>query len=294
MRLLFNGLLLLILLYASCQNQADNQANISDSLQKMDSTKTERKTKKVFFTLPSPLESMMMIKKTGVGFSDDFLNSIDKIVNYSTNRQMALNLGIYGADLSYVSLYDQKQTVISYMAAIKKLAMQLGLLNTVKPADIKRMEENIGDKTEIMQIISETFLKNDAYLKENNRTEIAAIVVIGGWVESLYIACELANKSNFQNNELRELIVDQRHSLNNIMAMLESYKEHPDVKELYLQMADLLKLFESLCKESVVAVKDKKTNQTIIKSVGIDCSSKENVKLIFTKLLKIRTSIVNS
>ena len=66
-----------------------------------------KQAEKIFYTLPSPLESAMLIKSAGALFDDNLLNPIDNTRNYNTNRSMALNLGIYTTDLS---LYECGQT----------------------------------------------------------------------------------------------------------------------------------------------------------------------------------------
>ncbi len=63
--------------------------------------------KQIFYSMPSPLETAMLVKSAGAPYNEDLLNSTDNAGNYTTNRSMALNLGIYTCDLSFASLYDQ-------------------------------------------------------------------------------------------------------------------------------------------------------------------------------------------
>src|SRR6266702_3622370 len=78
--------------------------------------------KQIFYSLPSPLESAMLIKTSGASFNDKFMNPLNNTSKYTTNKSMALNLGIYITDLSYASMFDQAQTTIKYMEASKKMA----------------------------------------------------------------------------------------------------------------------------------------------------------------------------
>lgn len=86
-----------------------------------------KQAEKIFYTLPSPLESAMLIKSAGALFDDNLLNPIENARNYNTNRSMALNLGIYTTDLSFASLYDQTQLIINYMNVAKQMADGLGI-----------------------------------------------------------------------------------------------------------------------------------------------------------------------
>jgi hypothetical protein len=105
---------------------------------------------KIFEALPSPLESAMLIKSAGARFEKSFLNSTNNVTIYTTNRSMALNLGIFTCDLSFASMYDQTQIIIDYMNSAKKMADGLGILDAINDEDIQRLEENINNKDVIM------------------------------------------------------------------------------------------------------------------------------------------------
>ena len=83
--------------------------------------------KQIFYSLPSPLETAMILKRAGAKYNEEILNSADNTSRYNTNKSMALNLGIYSTDLSYASLFDQTQASIRYMTASKKMAEGLGI-----------------------------------------------------------------------------------------------------------------------------------------------------------------------
>ena len=51
------------------------------------------------FSIPSPIQTAMLIEKSGADYSKGFLNDAKKVSTYATNYQKALNLGVYGADV---------------------------------------------------------------------------------------------------------------------------------------------------------------------------------------------------
>ena len=65
------------------------------------------------FSLPSPLQTTLLIKASGANYHADMLNSPDAASGYSISMEKALNLGIYGADLGYVTCYEQTQDALS-------------------------------------------------------------------------------------------------------------------------------------------------------------------------------------
>ena len=100
--------------------------------------------KKIFYSMPSPLETAMMIQSAGASYDENLLNSLDNVNNYSTSKSMALNLGIYTCDMSFASLYDQTEGSINYMNAAKKMADGLGIMDAISNETIQKLEENIN------------------------------------------------------------------------------------------------------------------------------------------------------
>src|SRR5205814_1631011 len=59
------------------------------------------------FSVPSPIQTAMLIQKSGVAYDKSILNVSNKANSYTNDFMRALNLGIFGADLGYVSMYNQ-------------------------------------------------------------------------------------------------------------------------------------------------------------------------------------------
>jgi len=158
-----------------------------------------KKSGKVFYTIPSPLELTSIIKKAGAAYDNTLCNSVDNLSNYHTQTSMALNLGIYGADLSYSSIFEQTQETMHYFAACKRLADDLGITSAFGESTVKRIQQNLNNRDSLVSIISDSYWETDAYLKENNRSSTSALVVAGGWIEGLYISVNIASKT--ENNK---------------------------------------------------------------------------------------------
>jgi hypothetical protein len=254
------------------------------------------KSKLIFYSLPSPLETAMLIKRAGAMYDEDLLNPIENLNRYTTNLKMALNLGVYSADLSYTSLFDQTQSSVKYMANAKKLADGHGILNAIDENTIKKLENNMNNRDVVLDIISETFMNSNAYLTEENRPVMAVSVLIGGWVEGLYIATKLSNGSLVNNKKLIERIVYQKLSLYTVMNLLDEYKGNKDAEYLQDKMKDLKVIFDQVKIKNtskVEASTDVKNKVTTIKAESeVDISQE-----IFDKLLKkvneIRTEFVS-
>lgn len=253
-----------------------------------------KQANKIFEALPSPLESAMLIKSAGAPFDKKFLNPVDNAKMYTTTRSQALNLGMYTCDLSFASLYDQTQLIIDYMNAAKKMADGLGILDAIDQKTIEDLEQNINDKEAIMGIISETFLNSNSYLADNDQSAIAAIVLVGGWIEGLYLSTQLVNMKEFNGNKLVSTIVDQKLSIDILVNLLNSNKRHPTVDELIVQMTQLKIVFDKIKLEQgpVKPEFDKATNSTVLKSKAKIDVSIEVFKELTTTVANIRSTFV--
>ncbi|KPK87928.1 MAG: hypothetical protein AMS27_00820 [Bacteroides sp. SM23_62_1] len=224
--------------------------------------------KQIFYSLPSPLETAMLLKSAGATYNEELLNPVSNTSNYTTNRTMALNLGIYTTDLSFASLFDQTQTSIDYMNAAKQMADGLGILDAIDNNTIERLEENINNRDVIMDIISETIMSSSSFLTENERPALASIVLVGGWIEGLYIATSLVGDSPIEDNKLVERIVDQKLSFEWVLKLLEDNQDHPDVIAIMEGINDLKSTFDkiTITTSKIQPVPDEESNVTILKS----------------------------
>ena len=227
-----------------------------------------KQAEKIFNALPSPLESAMLIKSAGARFDASLLNPIENANRYVTNKSMALNLGIYTCNLSFASLYEQTRLIIDYMNAAKKLADGLGILQAVEQSTIDKLEENINNSEIIMEIVSETFLNTNSFLEDNGQPAIAAMTLVGGWFEGLYISCKLVDMNDFANNKIVSRIIDQKLSIDILINLLENNNDSPAVAELITEVQKLKVVFDKInvTTSPIRPEFDEASNSTILKS----------------------------
>ena len=199
--------------------------------------KVER-IKRVFHGLPSPLELTVLFKKEGVQYHGNLLHQTAKRKEYSLSIKKALNLGVYGADLSYAGLFGQHNSAIEYFAASQILAEDLGIGRTFQHKFISRLEENAENKDTLLKVIGDFFLENDTYLKENDQQDISTFVLIGGWIEGMYLGTNIVDKdANVEG--IRKIIVDQKTALHNIIVLLINVNATESSEQLVRQFGEL-------------------------------------------------------
>lgn len=264
------GLLALIGSCKSGKNQQDKEGELGSYLSEEDIFNDIDNAKKIFYSLPSPLETAMLLKTAGITYNEQLLNSTGSVDKYSTNKSKAINLGIYTTDLSYASLFDQSQTCIKYMDVTKKLANDMGISDAVDEETLKKLEQNLNNREVVMDIISETFLNSSAYLKENDQQDMAAIVLVGGWIEGLYLGTQMIGSAPTEGNKLVDRIAEQKLSYSIVERMLQENRvnqkgqENRDVIELINELHGLKMAFDKIeVQTSAVKVDEGSANAAV-------------------------------
>lgn len=293
------ALLTSLMFFGACTSDGEKEINndpIEDATEAINEVKSLgdkiQKSGKVFYTIPSPLELTSIIKKAGAKYDNSVLNSTKNISNYVTQTSMALNLGIYGADLSYASIFEQTQETMHYFAAAKKLADDLGITSAFGESTITRIQANLNNRDSLVAIISDSYWETDAYLKENKRSSTSGLVIAGGWLEGLYISTKLAAKTD-NNKEIVERIGEQKLTLSNLSAMLNSF-EDPEVEAVVKDLDELKKVYEAveITYTKLPPTTDAETKITTLNTTSSINITDEQLLAISEKVDAIRTKIV--
>lgn len=246
--------------------------------------------KKIIYSIPSPTEMASLLMKSGVEFNLDLLNSTDRVDNYATSDQQAINLGIYGADLRYTSMYEQDAQSIYYAAVVKKLAKQLGVEGAIDDDLYQRLENNKTNRDSMLTIVSNSYNDLDAYLKENDRQEVSALVIAGGWLEGMYLACAHYTEGN---DLLRSRIAEQKYVLGDLINLMDSYNKDDALSPIMSDLSELNALFDKVAiqKGKTETSQDDSGTMVIGGSSTIDLSE-EVLAEISAKILELRTKSI--
>jgi hypothetical protein len=290
---------ILAIFLIGCDSDTSKEQSKNEELEILDEEQQKfqdnvKKAKSVLYSLPSPLETAILFRHAGATFDESILNPLDNMSKYTTNTQKALNLGIYSADLSYASLFEQTQISIKYMAASKRMAEGLGVMDAIDREMISKLEDNVNNKAIVMDMISKAFINSNVSLKQNDRASIATIMLVGGWVEGLYIATKLTTNAD-SNNELVDRVVDQRLPLKSIIELLKAYQENSEVAEILVDINELKEIFDKIkvTTSRIVPVTDTVSNVTTLKSTSETVMSEEVFRNLCIKVEDLRNSYIN-
>lgn len=276
-----------------CGGKTSDQLQLEDTNEyNKISDKDKRKIEQMIYSIPSPVQAALLLEKTGARYDNLFLNSTTKVSSYQTTPQIALNIGVYGADLAYVNVYKKHVEALKYFSTIQKLGDKIGIGYVFTPELIRRFEQNQNNQDSLIGITTESFTEVNAYLKKNQQDELIAFMLVGGWIEALYISCQIWEAN--PNKEIAILIAEQKFSLNDIMEILHTSPQTPEIKDIAEELKQLRKHYDhikaaynyqktELKKEKKLAVIQNQTKLTY---------TDKDIKNISKTITKIREKII--
>jgi len=302
MKILHNRLTFIAMLFAAlcvglfngCGNGEQNENQIDEQVE--DTSMNNSNLIKIdnhLFSIPSPYQVAILIKNMNFDYNKEYLNPYNRSHSYITNFKKALNLGVYGANLGYLTMYEQSSESVQYFSVIKILMQEMNIESTFNKDLFKRIETNIGNKDSMLNLVSHSYRDVDQYLKDNNRNEVGVLILTGGWIESLYLMTNLAAIKS--NDELLRRIGEQKYPLDNLIKILSPYynisEEYATIIDGLIDLAyeyDGVDISYTFVPPTVEP--DKKL--TTINSTSELVMSEQQQKAITEKITEIRKKIV--
>ncbi|MFT5306481.1 MAG: hypothetical protein ACI9N1_002075 [Flavobacteriales bacterium] len=238
-------------LVSSCESE-EAESNNSTKEVKKDSVVVDRteKIENIFFNIPSPLETVNILQKSGATYEIELPLDPKLVDSYTDPIDQAVNMGIYSADLNYASVFGKTNDMYYFLACSEKLGTELGVGKVFSKEVTDRIEYNVEDKDSMQIIISELFWELDAALHEDGRESISALIICGGWLEGIYLSSQLA-VLNPANEDIKQRIAEQKYSIENLINLLKSYQLDSDLDDVIASFEDLAILFEQITEEKV-------------------------------------------
>jgi hypothetical protein len=227
-----------ILLFAGACGEKSIEKSERNSEMSIDSAKsTIVNVSGELFSIPSPVQTALLIKESDAEFRPELLVEPDDYKSFETNAQKAMNLGLFGTDMAYSSLYENGQKSLGYFRAVDYLAKDLGVISAISPSLIKRLGANTDKPDSLVYLVSRFYEEGDAYLKENERYDIAGLILLGGWIESSYLT---AGSAMSGNEAARLRLAQQKESSSTLMNVLKK------TTDKNFQSNDLFQVLDSI------------------------------------------------
>ncbi len=267
----------------------------SEELEASDTAKTQESTtsavSETFFQVPSPGEMLSFIKMVGGknNKNTSFLNPLANEKNYTDSKSRALNFGIYSCDLSYCSIFEIGSESIKYFKTVKTMGDQIGVSTAIKPEMLKRLENNLSNSDSLGVITDDIYFSSFETLEDSKQGPTLALVVAGGWIESIFIASQLATKYE-AGSPVVERMADQKYTLENLIEFLKKHESDAGVAAVRADFEALLTEFNKIEEKDAEAAKTKGDDKMMLAGGKQLVISEANYNAIISKIKEIRNS----
>lgn len=194
--------------------------------------------------ISSTIETAAIIKSFKIPFNKDYLAETRYSDQFNTNFRKALGLGIYGADLGYLNMYEKTSMVVDYISTIKSLADGIQVGQFFDFSTLKRLATNNENLDSLVFISQQSFNRIDTYLRETNRSSLSSVIVAGVWIEGLYLSTRVAQ--DVYNEKINETIGEQKVIISTLLLLLNNYKADPNIKALIADLEEIKVLYDQV------------------------------------------------
>ncbi len=239
-----------------------------------DTASAPQKVSMVISSIPFPISILDTLHFVHAKYQSTLANPVENSSLYSQSNSQAINLGIYGADLSYVISFEQFGQVGKYMKATKYLADKTGVPMAFTEDIIARCEKNSNNKDSLTVIVYGSYSLIDRTLKSDKRKATEALVLAGGWVEALYLTTQsmeaLISPTDRQGGYY--IILEQSKYLDVLLNQLDLVTDSPYCQDISTGLHEIRSVYNNVTSSNI--------NDEVIKTLK---EKVENLRARITK-----------
>jgi uncharacterized membrane-anchored protein YhcB (DUF1043 family) len=248
MKKIIEGVLLPILIIsfaclASCKDKSKAKQQKKVEMVQVDTV--EKKIKANVYPLPTSAEVIKTLTQLEVGYMKNISNPVENSKKYISSTTRAINLGAYGADLSYATLYNIQQEVINYLNAIRSLTNELNMSKLYNEELYNKIKQNFDNRDELVKILTSSFNDTYSYLSDNDQQPLALLVVGGAWVEGMFLTTRVSAAA-YNVPLISRILLDQKKSFELFLQITKPYANDPSVSDFIKLLDPVKKVYEGL------------------------------------------------
>lgn len=272
-----------VLLLSSCRGPAKKQGEFvfpdADSIPLSEAEKlSDEALDDITRNISSPVEIADILHRMSVPFSTSYLASSIDASRLNTSFDKALKLGILGADLGYLNMYEKTGTSIDVLASIKKLADGINVGQFFDFETIKRLSLNRSNIDSLFLLSNNSYNQIDKFLRDKGRGQLSALMLTGVWIEGQYLASEVVKQ--LPDTLLRNRVGEQKIILNDLLMLLAPYCKSGGQE------------FKDLC-QSMQEIKEKYRDVKITYSIGEPVMKEKDGALVVVQTDQSRVEMTN-
>jgi hypothetical protein len=252
MKRIFIGVILPVMVIfsiglTSCNSCSKKAAVKQEKIAEKDTVKTEfkKQLESKVYPLPTSAEVIQKLTKLEVGFIFGITNPVDNAKKYFSSTARAVNLGIFGADLSYTTLYNMNQEVLNYLNAIRTLTNELNMSKIYNEQLYEDIKKNFDNRDQLVRILTNAFNNTYTFLSDNDQQNLALLVVGGAWVEGMYLTTHVSEAA-YQDAYFSKVLLEQKESFNVFMNITQPYASDASISDFRKLLEPVSNVYEKL------------------------------------------------
>lgn len=214
------ALLAALLFFAACSQEKPEAVQLqADPVENAQRAEDEGVA---YYLVPAPNELFSLIEGHVEMGQLERLNPVENVEKYADATHRALNFGVFATDLIYTSRGENSVEVIRYFVTVKKMAEEMGIASAFEDKVFRQLEADVTTGDSLKLISLEAYYRAYESLEQNEKGTDLALLVTGGWLESLYMT--MASMDSFEpGGVIEQAIADQKYTLDNLIELNLQY-----------------------------------------------------------------------
>jgi hypothetical protein len=185
--------------------------------------------REIYYGLLTPVEVCNIFERLGLHYNDTAILATEYQDLYMSSYKAAMNLGVYGVDMGYMKLFGVNRQTVSYFNTIKTLSERLNMPDTFLSDAIRSLDAEISNADTLTGLMNDAYQKIDKHLRLEGSEGTLGLMLMGGWVEAMYLATQLAYDPENPDPQVVGKIAEQKYSLISLLSFMKNYYDDPMV-----------------------------------------------------------------
>ena len=227
----------------SCKNRGESRKQKEINMIELQSL--EKNIEENVYPLPTSAEVIKKLTDLDLGYILGATNSPDNARNYVESYNRSVNLGVYGADLSYATLYNMQQDVIDFLSAIRTLALEQNLSKIYDETLYDRIKANFDNRDTLVTILTSAFDNTYSYMVDAGQANLALLMVGGAWVEGMYLTLAVSESGGHLSG-FESVLLEQKKSFELFEELAKPHETDPLVSRILEAVQPIREVYASL------------------------------------------------
>jgi hypothetical protein len=152
----------------------------------------------------------------------------------------------------------------------------------------------MSDPDSITALMQKSYTAIEDHLRESGRESTAGLMIMGGWVEAMYIATQLVYNQDNPDPLVVQKIAEQKYTLTSLLSFMKNYYDDPVVVYYTKKLKYLKNYFDSFEIYFEKGDLEIDTQKQVLRSSGAAkmTVSVETLNLIRDYVARLRTEMV--